>query len=67
MSIKSDIIAKCEKVYEKGGQSAVYTLVNKFNKGKAEFMQIPWEHCNGCDCESPAFVHECLVCGQTTK
>ena len=51
--------------YEKHGQGAAFTWVNGFNQNHVRM--IPYEHCNGCECESPAIDSNCLICGQLTQ
>ena len=70
MKKSEKIIKDCKKIYEEKGQSAVFDYANKHNKSAKKdqlFVLIHFEHCNGCDTESPSVAHNCLVCGQETK
>jgi hypothetical protein len=45
--------------YCKNGQSAAFELAEKFGVKK-------YEHCKGCETETPVINHQCLICGQDT-
>jgi len=56
----------CLEIYEKHGQSAVFDYVNE-QKSKGHLPNVHYEYCKGCETDSPAWEHECLVCGQKTE
>lgn len=55
---RPDHYGACKKIYEHGGQSAVFDYAKEHN--------LPWAFCKACECESPTDNRICLVCGQQT-
>jgi len=50
----------CERLYEKGGQSAVIDFVLEYHH------EQPWDYCQPCEVQSPVTAEAepvCLVCG----
>jgi hypothetical protein len=52
----------CQELYEEKGQSAVFDYVNE-----RDLPNVQYEYCKACDTDSPAWEHQCLVCGQKTE
>jgi hypothetical protein len=67
MATKANIFKKANDIYNKDGQSAVFAYVNKLDKVTVQKVGLRYEHCKGCDTDSPAIDHSCLVCGQGTE
>lgn len=61
----TSIKRKVQLAYDLHGQTTAFDVVNKHNK-RAK-TKVPFEYCRGCECESPAIKHECLICGQETN
>jgi hypothetical protein len=55
----------CERLYEDGGASAVYSFV------QTHYPLMPWLGCDACDTGTPHIdrgnKHVCLVCGMHKK
>lgn len=50
----------CARIYEKGGQSAVYDYILEY------YHDQPWSYCEPCEARSPVTEEQepsCLVCG----
>jgi hypothetical protein len=58
----------CAEIYEKEGFTAVCEYANKILESESLMKSdIAYEYCKGCDTDTPAWRHNCLVCGQTTE
>jgi hypothetical protein len=53
---------KSVKIYEQGGQYAVYRAVES-----GELKADSWRDCIPCEDRTPHEKHTCLVCGTTYK
>lgn len=56
----TDVIEKCQELYEQGGQQAVIDYATE-RQGYDE--RIEWAHCSPCETETPHYDSTCLVCG----
>ena len=58
----SKLSDKCYRIYEKGGQYAVYDFIND------NYPEQSWAWCEPCESESPIDTdYACLVCASPTE
>lgn len=67
MKISSKIVMSFDKAYETGGMIALTDKVNAYNKRATTKVQVPYKHCDPCDCDTPSLENVCLACGTDNK